>query len=70
MHPNAYEDPDEMRHFIRIYIVCKDKYDPQRKKKKTVLFGNHNLWPLDIYNGPSKVLLYRTRRKIPLVHKG
>ena len=40
------EDPYEMLLFIRVCTVCLDKNYLQRKKIKTILFGNYNLCPL------------------------
>ena len=42
-----------MWHFIRVYTVSKDKMIFQRKN--TILIGKYNLWPLNVYNGPSQV---------------
>ena len=42
----------------------------QRKHLHVLLFENRNLWPLDVYIGPSQCLLYQTSRKNSLVYKG
>ena len=54
------EDPDEMQHqlhFIRVNTVCKGKKDIQAKESlNTIFFENHNLTPLDMYNGLPSLL--------------
>ena len=50
------EHPDKMPHNVAFYqglhFLLKDKIDLVRKKYN-IYFGNYNLWPLKIYNGPS-----------------
>ena len=48
-------------------FAIKDIKDIQRKKH---LFGNDNLWPLDIYNGPSQVYCFKPEGKIHKCIKG
>ena len=42
-------------------FAIKDIKVIQRKK---YLFGNDNLWPLDVYNRPSQVCCFKPERKI------
>ena len=47
--------------------AIKDLKDLQSKK---YLFGNDNLWPLDVYNGPSQVYCFKPEGKIHKCTKG
>ena len=44
-----------MRHFNRVYTVCKGKKRPLDKKK--IHFLSYNLTPPDMYNGLSQVIV-------------
>ena len=44
-----------------------DIKDIQRKK---YLFGNENLWPFDVYNGPSQVYCFKPEEKTHKCIKG
>ena len=50
------EDPDEMLHNAAfhqgLYYLLRQK--TYSEKEKQFLFGNYNLRPFDMYNGPSK----------------
>ena len=48
-------------------FAIKDIRDIQRKK---YLFGNDNLWPLDVYNGPSQIYRFKPEGKILDLYKG
>ena len=52
-----------MRHFIRVYTVCYDKYSLHEKK---TIYGNYNLRSISKYNGPSQVYCIKPKGKIHL----
>ena len=54
-----------MWHFIRVYIVCLDK--KVFRERNLILFGNLNLWPLKLFNGPSQVYCIKPEGRI---HQG
>ena len=51
-----------MRHFIRVYTVCKGKKDFQTKN--TIVFEKYNLTPLYMYNGLSQVYCIKPEGRI------
>ena len=52
-----------MRHFIKVYAVCKVK---KIFRQKNTTFKNYNLTPQGIYSGLSKVYCIKPEGKIHL----
>ena len=66
------EDPMKfsiMLHFIRIYTVCKELKKIFRQKN-TIYFEKYNLTLHRYVQWTIPSVLYKTRRKNPLVYKG
>ena len=55
------EDPDEMRHFIMVYSLF--------RQKEYNIFENDNRIHLDMYNGLSQVYCIKPQGRIHLVYK-
>ena len=56
-----------MRHFIRVYTVCKVN---KILRQKNIFFLNYNPTPLDMYNGLSEVYCIKPEGKIHYYTKG
>ena len=59
----AFHQGRKVRHFIRVYTVCKGKKDLQTKIYN-IFFFNYNLAPLDMYNGLSQVYCIKSEGRI------